>query len=155
MTYFDPHNHSGVARTKRISPIERLVNCNFNFPFKSHQKILEKVYKVVSFVEFILALHSIPHILLQFIASSSPFCQMCTSKWPAGQHNPPQGTPRTKATWWRGRPWRLYLIPSCHSHGSHINHCPPASRPSSTLDAICHRSLGVDMLLKSTANLPL
>lgn len=38
---------------------------------------------------------------------------------------------------------------------AHQSLAPPARHPSSTLDVICHRSLGVDMLRKSTTNLPL
>lgn len=97
-----------------------------------------------------------------------PSCQMGTSKWPVNKTCTPRSfchivhwtalspeeSPQTKAPQWRGRPWRLYLIPPCHSHGTHINHSPPASDPSSSLDAIRHRSLGSDMLLKSSTNLP-
>lgn len=73
----------------------------------------------------------------------------------AGQHYPPQKTAQTKATWWRGKPWQLYLIPLRHSRGTNINHCPPAPDPSSPLDAICHRTVGADMVLKIQSNLPI
>lgn len=72
----------------------------------------------------------------------------------SGQHYPLQKTPQTKATWWRGKPWQLYLIPLCHSGSTSINHSPPAPDPNGPLDAICHRPVGADMLLKIPSNLP-
>lgn len=73
----------------------------------------------------------------------------------AGQHYPLQKTAQTTATWWRGKPWQLYLIPLRHSRGTNINHCPPAADPSGPLDAICHRTVGADMVLKIQFNLPI
>lgn len=49
----------------------------------------------------------------------------------AEQHYyPPQKTVQTKATWWSGKPWQLYLIPLRHSRGTSINHRLPAPDPS-------------------------
>lgn len=95
-------------------------------------------------------------------------CQMGIYNWPVNKTCTPRSfchivlwtalsleeTPQTKATQRRGRPRRLYLIPPCHSDSTHINHSLPASDPSGPLDAICHRSLGADILLKSSTNLP-
>lgn len=72
-----------------------------------------------------------------------------------GQHYPPQRTAQTKATWRGRKPWQLYLIPLRHSRGTNINHCLPALDPSSLLDAICHRTVGADMVLKTQSNLPI
>lgn len=48
----------------------------------------------------------------------------------------------------------ILFLPATHTAHTSITG-PSAWRPGSTLDVICHWSLGIDMLLKSTANLPL
>lgn len=119
-------------------------------PFRSRQMIFRSVCELPSSVQFNCV----------FCASAVSRCFSLlpngSSECPAGQHNPPQKNLSNKGnTAERKARTALSYSSLPLTQFTHQSLAPPTPRLGSTLGVICHRSPGVDMLLKSRANLPL
>lgn len=138
-----PHRQSGEEKSWVTFQFEQAM------PSRSRQKILRSVWASIKCpVQSSLLASAVSHCF-----SLLPNGHLWMSSWTAQS---PTENPSNKGNTAERKAMTALSYSSLPlTRLTHQSLAPLARRPGSTLDVICHRSLGVDMLLKSTSNLPL